>query len=301
MPALLKFLVPLAIFLSASNANACTSLSSVAGNQVRVNHVTQLQQPMSDPTNEPSRKPTCEPTNDQTTKQRLEWDAELPNILSQKRGKYSLSQKQDAELPNKITISITQGTSDTSYKFEAVYNVDSPHDATRVTKRVTFSDKRDNEIHSDSRPNEWRMPDKINLDFSGLRRSACSAVLSRREKVYSHSTTVLKSVKRSSKHACLVLFSSFCAIGAALNGGVHSHQVLATSSSQRVRGIASTQTRGLCHDKKSERAGCIASAQMSSKELLEANANLQITNDFRRGSLSHFNVGRFQVYCCITF
>ena len=115
-------------------------------------------------------------------------------------------------------------------------NVESPHDAPRVT-RVTFSDERDDEIHSESpvesnsRPNEWRMPDKINLDSSGLRRSARSAVTSRREKVYSHSTTILKSVKRSSKHACLVLFSSFCAIGAALNGGVHSHRVLAQSSS----------------------------------------------------------------------
>jgi hypothetical protein len=86
MPA---FLVPLAIFLLASNANAFTSLSLVAGNQVWVNHLTRLQQPMSDPTNEPSREPRCEPTNDrmfndQTTNQRLEWDAELPNILSQK-------------------------------------------------------------------------------------------------------------------------------------------------------------------------------------------------------------------------
>jgi hypothetical protein len=34
MPALLKFLVLLAIFLSARHANAFTSLSSVAGNQV---------------------------------------------------------------------------------------------------------------------------------------------------------------------------------------------------------------------------------------------------------------------------
>jgi hypothetical protein len=90
MPALLKFLVPLAIFLLASNANAFTSLSSAAGNQVWVNHLTRLQQPMSDPTNEPSREPTCEPTNDQMvndqpTNQRLEWDAELPNILSSKR------------------------------------------------------------------------------------------------------------------------------------------------------------------------------------------------------------------------
>ncbi len=115
-------------------------------------------------------------------------------------------------------------------------NVESSHDATRVN-RVTFSDERDDEIQSESpvesnsRPNEWRMPDKINLDSSGLQCSARSAVLSWREKVYSHSTTVLKSVKQGSKHACLVLFSSFCAIGAALNGGVHSHQVLVQSSS----------------------------------------------------------------------
>jgi len=62
-----------------------------------------------------------------------------------------------------------------------------------------FSDE-DNEIQSESttsnsQPNEWQMPDKINLDSSGLQRSARSAVLSQQEKVYSHSTTVLKSVK----------------------------------------------------------------------------------------------------------
>jgi hypothetical protein len=39
MPALLKFLVLLAIFLLASNANAFTSLSLVSGNHVWVNHL----------------------------------------------------------------------------------------------------------------------------------------------------------------------------------------------------------------------------------------------------------------------
>jgi hypothetical protein len=57
MPALLKFLVPLA-----SHSNAFTRLSSVAGNQVGVNHLTQLKQPMSDPTNVPSCEPIQEPT-----------------------------------------------------------------------------------------------------------------------------------------------------------------------------------------------------------------------------------------------
>jgi hypothetical protein len=90
----------------------------------------------------------------------------------------------------------------------------------------------------------------------------------------------------------LVLFSSFCAIDAALNGGVHSHQVLAQSSStpkQRsleksarvpfalfhsnlssglncwVRSYTGcepvTSMHGLCHGKKSEQAECIAFAR----------------------------------------
>jgi hypothetical protein len=67
MTALSKFLVLLAIFLLANNANAFISLSPVAGNQVRVIHLIQLQQPMSDQTNEPSQKPICKPTNNQTT------------------------------------------------------------------------------------------------------------------------------------------------------------------------------------------------------------------------------------------
>jgi hypothetical protein len=62
MMALSMFLVLLALFLSASHANAFTSLSFVAGNQVRVNYLIQLQQPMSDPTNKPIREPVQEPT-----------------------------------------------------------------------------------------------------------------------------------------------------------------------------------------------------------------------------------------------
>jgi hypothetical protein len=137
MPVLLKFLVLLASFHSGSYAHAFTSLSPVAGNLVRVNHLIRFDESMSNPKNKPSREPTCEPTNDpmvndQTTNQRLEWDAELPNILSPKRGKYSLSQKQDAELPSKIAISITQITSNTSYTFEAVNGVNHDHDKIKV-------------------------------------------------------------------------------------------------------------------------------------------------------------------------
>ncbi len=73
MPALLKFLVLLAIFLSASHSNAFVSLSSVVENQIQVNHLTWL----SDSTNEPSREPIREPTK------QLGQDALLPvNLLS---------------------------------------------------------------------------------------------------------------------------------------------------------------------------------------------------------------------------
>jgi hypothetical protein len=119
------------------------------------------------------------------------------------------------------------------------------HHKNTVTKQVTFSEQgQDNEIQSKSpdlsttQPDEWRMPDNINLDSSGLRHSTCSAVLGRREQVYSHSTIILKAqIKQSSKIACLVLFSSFCSIGSGLTCWVHSHQVLAQSSSRLMHAI----------------------------------------------------------------
>jgi hypothetical protein len=45
------------------------------------------------------------PTNKPTGKwiKQMDLDTELPNILSSKQVKYSLSQKQEAELPSKIT------------------------------------------------------------------------------------------------------------------------------------------------------------------------------------------------------
>ena len=86
------------------------------------------------------------------------------------------------------------------------------------------------------------MPDNINLDSSGLRRSTPtrSAVLGPREQLYSHSTISLKAqIKRSSKIACLVLFASFCSIGSGLTCWVHSHQVIVQSSSRLMHAIES--------------------------------------------------------------
>ena len=98
MPALSKFLVLLALFLLASHAKVFTSLSSVAGDQVRVNHLIRLQQPLSKPTNEPSREPIRKPTK------RMDLDAKLPNNLSPMKTQVAYSEpKQDAELPIKDT------------------------------------------------------------------------------------------------------------------------------------------------------------------------------------------------------
>ncbi len=97
-----------------------------------------------------------------------------------------------------------------------------------VIGQVTFSDWQDSEIQSmcldESKPwpNEWQMPDKINLD-----------------------STSFKKINRNLTHACLVLFLSVCAIGAELKRGVHPYQVLATSSSKWAGGNDSTQSCGL--------------------------------------------------------
>jgi hypothetical protein len=69
IPALLKFFVLIAIFLLASNANAFTSLSPVAGNQVQEKHWFQFEEPINNPTNEPSCKPLSKPMNNQLANQ----------------------------------------------------------------------------------------------------------------------------------------------------------------------------------------------------------------------------------------
>jgi hypothetical protein len=246
MTDLSKFLVLLTIFLLAGYANVFLSLSQVAG-QVQVNSLIQCEE-----SNIQNRNLNQEPINDQTT--------------------------------NEVQPS---STSNTSYIIEAVNGMSHVHVKDIVNKQETCSDDLDYEIHNkspvecNSQLNKWRMPDKINPDSSGLRCSVWSAVLSRQEKVHSHSTTVLKSVKQSLAYTCLVLFSSFYAIGAELKCGVHSHRVFVKSSSkqsgcnastqpyglqhnknsEQVRGDASTQPHGLCHNEKSEQAGGKASTQ----------------------------------------
>jgi hypothetical protein len=160
MPALLNFLVLLAIFLLASNANAFTSLSPVAGNQVQENQWFQFVESMSKLTNEPTGEPTK---------------------TSQVANKET---KQDAELPSKLTdLTNTQmrGLCH-SKKSEQELLADQPN----------IDEEIDNSIAaSDSSKNQWQMPTPINLDSSGLRCSSRTEVMKRHGKVYLNTTTLM--------------------------------------------------------------------------------------------------------------
>jgi len=138
MSALLKFLVPLAIFLSGSYAHTFTNLSSVAENQARVNHLIRFEEPMSNPTN--------------TERQVGTWQS-LPE-LEIDPGDFS---SDSSQAPNSTLHQDGEGE---VYSEAVSTNVESPHGAKRV-KRVTFSNEQDDEIQSESpvesnsRPNEW--------------------------------------------------------------------------------------------------------------------------------------------------
>ncbi len=156
MTALSKFLVLLALFLSAIHANAFASLSLVAGNQVGVIHLIKLQQPMSDPTNEPSCKLICEPTK------RMDLDAELPTNLSHKKSCVAFSEpKQDAELPSKITDLTNTQTCGLCHDKKS--EPESLADQQGVNEEINHPI-----AATDSSQNQWQMPTPINLDSSGL-------------------------------------------------------------------------------------------------------------------------------------
>ncbi len=76
------------------------------------------------------------------------------------------------------------------------------------------------------------------------------------------------------------------------------HQVLAKSSSQRVRGIESTQPCGLRHGKKSERVGNIAFTQpQSATAASKATAEMQASADSdKMPSIFQLIVGSKQMY-----
>jgi hypothetical protein len=202
IPALLKFLVLNAIFLSASNANAFTCLSPIARNQVQEKHWFQFEEPMKDPTNEPSCEPTCEPTK------RMDLDAEF---------------------------SRNQSLSTSNQDHEGVRDNAAPSNCSK--QWVSFADQLgiENEINnpiaaSNSTHNLWHIPPPINLDSSGLCHSPRTEVTKQRGKVYSNTTTLMNQeahlclASPQSFKSALVLFSTICSFGYGLSCMAHSLQ-----------------------------------------------------------------------------
>ena len=133
-----KFLVPLTFFLSASYAHAFLSLSSAAENQIQLNQLIPLQQPMSNPKHKPSCEPICKPTNDQTT--------------NEVQPSFTFNTSYMFETVNGINPTYTfEAVNGVSAKpFEAVIGVNNAHYKYIVTNRVTFSNEQDDEIQSQS-------------------------------------------------------------------------------------------------------------------------------------------------------
>ncbi len=156
------------------------------------------------------------------------------------------------------------------------------HHKNTATKQVTFSDQgQDYEIQRDSpdssitQPDEWQMPDHIDLGSSGSQCSTQSTLLGQQDKVYSHSTTSLNKLKRSSTNACLVLFSSFCTVGAGLTCWVHSHHVLAQSSSRLTHAIESVHRVNLLYDETINCFSTLAQSSTASNETFNYKQALQ--------------------------
>jgi hypothetical protein len=217
-----KLLVLIAIFLSASNANAFTSLSSVAGTQVWINHVIRLEEPMSKPTSEPTRKPTTDQMNDQTTK-RLKLVVLLPVNQSSKRVMYCNASTQGPEGASNGTVQLWHNNQ---------------------KKRVSFLDKPElveieinpPQATDTNSQNMWHMPQSVNLDTSRLRRSSKTEVLNRCGQVYSNMTTLSNAPLQLASKQCfksaLVIYTSVCTIGNELKSIAHSLQQKVTITSK---------------------------------------------------------------------
>ncbi len=81
--------------------------------------------------------------------------------------------------------------------------------------------------------------------------------------------------QRSSKHACLVLFSSFCAIGMGLECRVHSHQVLVQSSSLLLNAIDSYHRVNSLYDGTINCFSTLAQSSLASNETFHYKEALQ--------------------------
>ncbi len=96
---------------------------------------------------------------------------------------------------------------------------------TSVLQVVSFQDQNASG-NNNPQPNEWAVPESVDLHKSGLRCSSCLATLHSNETITTHSTLSIKHTPF--KASCLVLFSSFCSYRMGTIALVHTHQTIAT-------------------------------------------------------------------------
>ncbi len=146
---------------------------------------------------------------------------------------------------------------------------------------------------SDSSQNLWHMPTPINLDSSGLCHSSRTAVLKRRGKVYSNTTTLmnqnssslhltstqttnLRSASSPSFKSTLVLFSTICSFGYRLSCMAHSVQgeVTITSTYMFLNAINSYHRINTLYDGTINCFSMLAQSSITSNETFSYNQAL---------------------------
>jgi hypothetical protein len=193
MAAFTKLLVLIAIFLLASHANAFTSMSPVAGNQIQEKHWFQFEEPMNNQTNESTCEPTCKPT------ERMDFDASTQG-------------------PERASNGTVQSWNNNQKKRVSFLDKPEPVEIEINPPQATNTNSQ----------NMWQMPQSINLDTSGLRHSSRTEVLGRRVKMYSTMATLSHAPLQLASKRCfksaLVIFASICTIGDGLKSIAHSLQ-----------------------------------------------------------------------------
>jgi hypothetical protein len=98
---------------------------------------------------------------------------------------------------------------------------------TSMLQVVSFQDQNASG-NNNPQPNEWAMPESVDLHKSGLRRSSCLVALHSNETIAAYSTLPIK--QTPFKAACLMPFSLFCSYGMGTMALAHTHQTIATQT-----------------------------------------------------------------------
>jgi hypothetical protein len=142
------------------------------------------------------------------TKRQVDTWQSLPELIPE-NGDFTSEQ---TEVPNIVLGTHTNNAASSSSEGASIASIPAHQPVSRV---VTFQDQNASR-NGNPQPNEWQMPESVNLHSSGLRRSSRLAALHSSETIEPHST-LSETIEPNSKlpikrgflkAACLALFSS---------------------------------------------------------------------------------------------